>query len=416
MPVRYIRGTGSNIGLFVGVEYDANGKKGYPKNGPGMGANHGRGDGGYGPGPGGSGQGGGRPASPAYLQAQIQRTHERLENRHIKGNFIISPLHSWLPRNYPTRSQKNLQTGTDDFQLLPLTRFTIDPNGGVQEILLPILCQDIFLPVPDTDPNYGFERIDLRVAVPETYVGVYRFDQYIADHIAPHAWIRNGWIAASSGLSDEEFNMLTYTEMCADSSRTQIINGETFYGIEHAYLNPGLGNYPIWVPNENQSLLDCGIGIDSIWYGNHGSDTTGLFDFKQAIFELNHYIFHFAQLHEESGRILEAFKVWEEGASDILEDTNVQTLMFEEDSEESLESISLSLSQDTYDHIMDLLVNDELEEALEDLRTHSPTKELIILMAKLKRNNKDRAMGLKSKDDYSVERNTILRDILDLIK
>ena len=302
MPIRYIKGTGSNIGLYVGIEYDAMCKKSGIDHGPGMGAIHGRG--------GGIRQEGtiivqrgGRNASTAHMKQYYEKISEQLELRHQKDHLLLKTLHSWLPRNYPVRTNKtDHDYGTDNFQLLPLTRFFIDPCIGVQEILLPVLCQDIYLPVPQTVPDYNFTTFDLAEDVLGAYLGIYRFDQYLNDHIAPHVWVKDNSLLSSAGLSNEEFNMITYCEIHLDSSKTNIYNGQTYYGIEQAYMSPSMANYPIWVPNEKQDLADCAAGIESIWTQNHGSDTLGLHNFKQAIFELNHYVFHFAQLDSFKNR------------------------------------------------------------------------------------------------------------------
>ena len=112
------------------------------------------------------------------------------------------------------------------------------------------------------------------------------------------------------------------------------------------------------------------------------------------------------QLKVEGQEMIDRLKELE----DNLEDKNL--------SADQLDVINSTLTKGSYSHILDLLANDELEEALSDLLSGAPTQvienQLIIQMALLARINQRYNQVLISTEDFNVNKNRIIWNVLKL--
>lgn len=292
--IEYIKGTGSNIGLYAGLFYFNNrkytgdppivistGKSCYyiPAKQPV-----------YVGGPGGSAI----RRIPDHVQDPRYNFAE-LENRHLKSNLIIQDLKTLEP--VLQTSSQNRRLDLAPFRLTPMSVYGPLGAPGNEEILVPTLCGKIFEEVPDPNPSQDFEKNpDIPNSIAKANVGIYRFDDYLNNHVISHAWINGNQIASSSALKNYEREMLPYCEFELDSS-TLNVEPIGFYDIKHAFLRPGFANYPVWAAAENQDTESCIDGIRHI--SEAASKDTA---FVNGIFKINYLVLGFAGLDSISER------------------------------------------------------------------------------------------------------------------
>lgn len=282
-PIQYIRGTGTSIGLYVGVEFTCD-TDGIRAGGPGVG--HGRGPGVKGPG----GQGG--REEDEYNPIELEQRHEGASIEVMDFNHV-KPI--YLNANSSSRSDH------DDFQILPFTTYEDVEANGIVEVLLPNLCLELYEPVPLPENQYR-DSVDFNFpvtdAVAQSYVGIYRFDEYLKRHVIQHAWLSEDGssIAYSNALTEAEITMLLFCKIdIVPGSLGNTHNG--FYDIEHAHLLPSHANFVIWAAAENQ---DEGAFLRGI---NHISETCAADpECVQARKNLNHLVFSFAEMDSFTNR------------------------------------------------------------------------------------------------------------------
>jgi len=282
-PIRYIRGTGSNIGLIVGVEFNPGPAVGKTSRVHEMGVLHRRGAA-FKAGGQGVGKAAARYPSPNHLETGHQ-------NAELTGRLLR-----------PLLALGQLNGETNKFQILPAARFALN-RTGITEILLPLICHDLYLPVPDITNQDVFEVSPIPEAIMKAYLGIYRFDQHLNDNVIQSAWVNGNQITYLPRLSIAEANMITYCEIEVDST-TLHDYPPGFYDITHAHLLPALANFPIWVAAENQDQTTCEAGIHYLWRMN-GYDQAPA-EVVQAIFALNHLVFSFAEVDSFKSRFPEA--------------------------------------------------------------------------------------------------------------
>jgi len=293
-PIRYIKGTGSNVGLIVGVEYKPN-TDGLARKRVGCGCIlHVPGGG-----AGGSGFGGKGDCQPfgkriaGGVPYQERYTHEML-------NFDgLSKVKVCQNRATVSRSLAGNAYDPQEVQLKPLSIFKLNETG-ITELVLPALCLEQRLPVPEASADTAVRAISLSDTVNRTYDGIYRFDEYLNQRVIGKVTtdgLSFSWVTGS--LSDAEIEMLMFANLEIDSTAPDPSEAG-FYGIKHAYLNASHANYVIWAARHNQDSAACRAGMQYMAseYGNGVLDE----DFAQAIFHLNNLVFTLAGMPEFSRR------------------------------------------------------------------------------------------------------------------
>lgn len=282
-PIKYIHGAGSNIGLYVGVEYKPEGTAlGKAKRGEiGVGRFF-RGAGRKGVGQGfwkqavSNSETNGKHsfATPAFSRIPNKASMNILRRPHFTSSIIAQDI--------------------PQFQLNPVFDYNIE-SDTVTEILLPLLCQDLYLDVPPSDPDENFNTFTASDTVSQTYVGIYRTDKYINENVISKVLFNGQSIAFAQGsLSPIELQMILYCHIEVDSSSFgRVLPG--YYDIRHAHLSPGLANFPVWAARHNQDTTACKEGISHL-------NPNASREFVEAIFYLNHIAFLMAKMEDFKNR------------------------------------------------------------------------------------------------------------------
>ncbi|UCE06618.1 MAG: T9SS type A sorting domain-containing protein [bacterium] len=290
--IKYIKGSGSNIGLYVGVEYKPSGLSLQKGETGEMGVvrmfRMGNGGGNVLTG---AGQGFGKavihqPTAPTSTKKDIHKL--------IHDGRVMFKI-----KNNKNMIHKVMTNGEEDFQLMPVYDYKLE-KGAVSEILLPVLCLDQDLPVPPGDPDPNFTTSTMSDTVQQAYVGIYRCDKYINENIISKIWFIDDYFAWYEGtLTEAEIIMILFCHIEVDSnSFSQPPEG--YYDIIHAHLLPIWAQWQIWAASHNQDTDSFLEGYNYILelQGYPPVPADSILD----LYYLNHVVFAMAEMNEFKDR------------------------------------------------------------------------------------------------------------------
>ncbi len=293
-PIKYVKGSGSNIGLYVGVEFKPIGFNLQKSNTGEMGVLRT-----FRASAGGSGGMVLRGAGQGFGKADHNQTgYFKIPPR---NNFnIIYDEMSTLPiKNAPGFPFKLKTQDETDFQLKPMNRYVLE-KGTTSEIFLPILCLDQDFDVPPGSPDANFTMTAMSDTVQQTYVGLYRFDQYLNENIISKVWYIDNTLAWYEGtVTDAEYIMISFSYVEIDpNSYNNPPAG--YYDITHAHLYPGFAQWVIWAASHNQNMESFLDGYNYI--GSLNGEPPVPADSIMDFYNLNHLVFMMAEMTEFKGR------------------------------------------------------------------------------------------------------------------
>ncbi len=294
--IKYIRGSGSNIGLYVGVEYNPSGfslqKSVTGEMGVvrmfridvGVGGNVLKG----------AGQG--------FGKARIDRSHSFMVPQKNNFKFIHAGKMSILKvQDYTNLIPAIMTNEEENFQLRPIYDFKLE-KGVISEIFLPVLCLDQDLPVPPSQPDENFTTSTMSDTVQQTYVGLYRCDKYINENIISKVWFVDDMFAWYEGeLTEAEIEMIIFCHVELDSS-SLYRPPSGYYDITHAHLLPIYAQWPIWAASHNQDMQSFLDGYNYIRSLQGLSPVAA--DSIIDLYNLNHLVFLMAEMDEFKKRFL----------------------------------------------------------------------------------------------------------------
>ncbi len=287
-PIKYVRGTGSNVGLIVGV--------GIPQNN----AKLGKGYGSIGRGrfnrmqilPSGGGQGAGKRMALPTLSLPPDWSY-RLQFAKNKGGLSVLSFENrngaqWLFQDDPTV-----------FEIFPDYEFEVT-TGGLNEIFLPVLCLDQNLKVNSDQQNSDFELQELTADMRKVYSGFYRHDKYFNQIIVSKLFYQDGFFAWYEGdVSHAEAIMAIF---CAiDSiSGSQYSEPVGYYELSYGHILPIFAQWMIWAMHEKQDENSFLTGYNYI-SAQSGFAPSTLNDIADLLY-LNHVVFKLAGMPDLAAR------------------------------------------------------------------------------------------------------------------
>lgn len=282
-PIKYIKGTGSNIGLYVGVEYKKNGKslekgvtgeivvgrqfRGHTLRG--------------------AGQGFAKINLNLIYPTKLPSPNRIYNIKSINNMFI---LQSNRNQSFPL----NNQTQVADFPIKPINDYKLETNR-VNELFLPLLCIDQREQLPPDIPEINFTILTTPKIIEQSYVGIYRFDEYAKKNVISKLWYNNGEFAWYQGtLTLAEIYMVLLSNFEIDSTT---LNDPPvgYYNIVNAHLSPGLAQWTLWAAINNQNEQTFLDGFNFIRQEYHQLPPVPA-DSIVDLYFLNHLVFHMAKL------------------------------------------------------------------------------------------------------------------------
>jgi len=288
-PVKYIRGTGSNVGLYAGIELQpgaityqnaALSKTGAFARPVPLGYRRG---GSYIPGGGAQGMGKKTVLTPRPIVQNVISGTRRL------SRFTPSQSLSYV------LAKKTAHSEAASFQLLPLM-WTILPKETPPtfELLLPVLCQDQIADPPDTNVTVDYLTEDLDTNSLKTYIGIYRIDQYLNDKLSGKiASNGNSFLFDPTEVSGIDLILIANSNVIVDSASQEPEYPE-FYRVKHLFIEPQRANFALWAARGKQDEDACKAGLDHILETNNAppaSDSAAI-----QLYYFNHIVFAFAQM------------------------------------------------------------------------------------------------------------------------
>ena len=285
-PIRYIKGTGSNIGLTAGVEYLPNGSVSQkilrPLGEIVVGRYFRRSS------IKGAGQGMCKPLlTPLRMNLSghnILRTNDSQENM----------LTRMMAKRTAYLSHATDNTSDDSFQIKPVYDYELE-SGVITEIPLPVLCLDQVLNPPEPKLDRDFVISDLPDDVAQMFIGIYRFDKYMNESITPKIWYKDGGFTWYEGtLTEAEVSMVLFCEVETDPS-TLSKEPIGYHDVTSAYLAPSHAQWPIWAANGDQNKETFLEGYNHILRESYNEPPVALEDITDFL-HLNHIVFHLANM------------------------------------------------------------------------------------------------------------------------
>lgn len=293
-PIKYIKGSGSNIGLYVGVEYKPTGLNLQKSNTGEMGVLRA-----FRAPAGGSGGMVLRGAGQGFGKAN--HNPAGYFNNPPRSNFkIIDDEMASLPIKSKPGLPVSLKTQDEtDFQLLPMNRYLLE-KGTISEIFLPILCLNQDLGVPPDSPDPNFTMYAMSDTVQQTYVGIYRYDNYLNENVVSNVWFNDGrFVYFPTQLTEAEVLMITFCYVEVDST-TLNQDPVGYYDVIHAHLYPWIAQWVIWASSHNQNMQAFLDGYNYILSlrGLPPVSAESIID----LYYLNHLVFTMAEMADFKGR------------------------------------------------------------------------------------------------------------------
>jgi hypothetical protein len=293
-PIKYIKGSGTNIGLYIGVEFMPTGFNLQKNNTGEMGVLRA-----FRAPAGGSGGMVLRGAGQGFGKANHNPTgYFKIPAR--KNFKIIDDEMPLLPTKNRPGLPVNLNAQDEtDFQLLPMNRFVLE-KGTTAEIFLPILCFDQNLDVPPSSPDPNFTMTAMSDTVQQAYVGIYRFDQYLNQNLISKIWSVDDFLAWYEGtVTDAEYMMMSFSYVEIDPNSYDDPPAG-YYTITHAHLYPGFAQWVIWAASHNQNMQSFLDGYNYI--GSLNGESPVPADSIIDYYYLNHLVFQMAEMADFKDR------------------------------------------------------------------------------------------------------------------
>jgi len=281
-PIIYIKGTGTNIGLYAGVAYEAPAAAAKAGRFSEVGVIRSFRGGQFRNGSGGQGMGKINAAMVDPLWYNPPRDARFLSA--CDNGMYSHPALGTRPFSLSTSSSSEL------FEIKPVDEFELN-DTGVTEILLPVLCvnQDQDVPIPDRDSFYT--ESDLTTTAEQAYVGIYRWDKYLNDSLIEKFWTRNDSIFyMAGGLSSADVVLAINSVLVLDSN-SYMDPPENLYTVSHGYLLPSFAQYALWAALESQ---DSATFLDAynVIRAQNGLGAVDM-NYVRGYLQMTHMVLHF---------------------------------------------------------------------------------------------------------------------------